>query len=53
MTEGLGKLQDGSGELASKLNEAAEKSGEVKAGDENFKMFAEPVKIEEEVLQSS
>lgn len=47
LTEGLGKLKDGSGELASKLNEAAEKSGEVKAGDENFKMFAEPVHIEE------
>ncbi|GIO31977.1 MULTISPECIES: YhgE/Pip domain-containing protein [Paenibacillus] len=47
LTEGLGKLKDGSGELASKLNEAAEKSSEVKAGDENFKMFAEPVQIQE------
>lgn len=47
LTEGLGKLKDGSTELASKLNEAAEKTGEVKAGDENFKMFAEPVQIEE------
>ncbi|MGN7358730.1 YhgE/Pip family protein [Paenibacillus sp. SAF-054] len=47
LTEGLGQLKDGSTELASKLNEAAEKTGEVKAGDENFKMFAEPVQIEE------
>ncbi|MCJ8014397.1 YhgE/Pip domain-containing protein [Paenibacillus sp. KQZ6P-2] len=47
LSEGLGQLKDGSTELASKLNEAAEKSGEVKVGDDNFKMFAEPVKIQE------
>ncbi|BFH65028.1 YhgE/Pip domain-containing protein [Paenibacillus azoreducens] len=45
--EGLGKLKDGSGELATKLNDAAKKTSEVEANDDNFKMFAEPVKIEE------
>lgn len=42
------KLTDGTDELATKLNDAATKTSEVKKSDAMVSMFAEPVKVKEQ-----
>lgn len=44
------KVNDGSGELAEKLGEGAEKTGEVKGTDKTYDMFASPVKVKTEKM---
>ncbi|MCY8180915.1 YhgE/Pip domain-containing protein, partial [Bacillus paralicheniformis] len=45
LDEGLGKLSDGSGELFDKLSDAADQTGDIQAGDENYNMFSDPVDV--------
>ncbi|MCY8264994.1 YhgE/Pip domain-containing protein, partial [Bacillus haynesii] len=45
LDEGLGKLSDGSGELFDKLSDAADQTGDIQAGDENYNMFSNPVDV--------
>ncbi|MFE7061476.1 YhgE/Pip family protein [Sutcliffiella sp. NPDC057660] len=49
LNEGIGKLGEGSHELESKLTDAADQAGAVKADEETFGMFADPVKVKSEV----
>ncbi|MEV2909118.1 YhgE/Pip domain-containing protein [Paenibacillus larvae] len=48
LDEGAGTLVEGQTELTDKLGEAAHKTGDIKADDSNYNMFAEPVKVTEE-----
>lgn len=50
LKEGMTSLTAGSGELASKLQEAADQTSGVKATDALVKMYAEPIQIDEEVM---
>ncbi|MEB9995553.1 YhgE/Pip domain-containing protein [Bacillus cereus] len=50
VTDGLVKVNDGSSELAEKLGEGAEKTGEVKGTDKTYDMFASPVKVKTEKM---
>ncbi|MCJ2144976.1 YhgE/Pip domain-containing protein [Bacillus sp. B19-2] len=45
LDEGLGKLSNGSGELFDKLSDAADQTGDIQAGDENYNMFSDPVDV--------
>ncbi|KEK24902.1 YhgE/Pip domain-containing protein [Bacillus gaemokensis] len=50
VTDGLVKVNDGTNELAAKLGEGAEKTGEVKGTDKTYDMFADPVKVQTEKM---
>ncbi|MCD9022218.1 YhgE/Pip domain-containing protein [Cohnella silvisoli] len=45
MTQGLVTLTDGTGELSSKLTDAAQKTSNIKGGDSVIDMFANPVDL--------
>ncbi|MGR3205901.1 YhgE/Pip family protein [Bacillus glycinifermentans] len=45
LDEGLGKITEGSGELSNKLADAADQTGDIQAGDQNYNMFSDPVKV--------
>ncbi|NNU89625.1 YhgE/Pip domain-containing protein [Anoxybacillus sp. CHMUD] len=47
---GMNQLVDGSGELADKLKEGAEKASNVKANEDVYNMFAEPVKVKDKKI---
>lgn len=47
LVNGMDTLKEGTGELAGKLTEAADKTSGVKATDDNYTMFAEPIKVDE------
>lgn len=47
---GMNQLADGSGELADKLKEGAEKASNVKANEDVYNMFAEPVKVKDKKI---
>ncbi|MBB5325378.1 putative membrane protein [Anoxybacillus tepidamans] len=48
LVDGMKKLDDGSKELAAKLSDGAKKAGDVKANNDIYHMFAEPVKMKNE-----
>ncbi|MGN7356357.1 YhgE/Pip family protein [Paenibacillus sp. SAF-054] len=48
LEKGITKLDDGSKELQTKLNDAADKTSELKKSDELVKMFAKPVESQED-----
>ncbi len=50
LQDGMNQLTDGSEELASKLKEGAEKASDVKANEDVYNMFAEPVKVKNEKM---
>ncbi|WP_027409015.1 YhgE/Pip domain-containing protein [Anoxybacteroides tepidamans] len=50
LTAGMQQLTSGSKELAEKLTDGAKQAGDVKANDEIYRMFAEPVKIKNEQI---
>ncbi|WP_152395129.1 YhgE/Pip domain-containing protein [Paenibacillus guangzhouensis] len=50
LTEGLVKLKDGSSELATKLNDAADKTSGIHGTDERVDMFATPVTLVEKSI---
>lgn len=50
LVSGIKKLDDGSNELASKLAAGAKKASGVKANDDVYKMFADPVKKKNEKM---
>lgn len=45
LNDGAGKLYDGSGELAAGLKDGAEETGKIKANEKNIGMFASPVEL--------
>ncbi|ATH94952.1 YhgE/Pip domain-containing protein [Bacillus glycinifermentans] len=45
LDEGLGKITEGSGELSNKLADAADQTGDIQAGEQNYNMFSDPVKV--------
>ncbi|MED2943929.1 YhgE/Pip domain-containing protein [Bacillus swezeyi] len=45
LDDGLGKLKGGSGELSDKLSDAADQTGDIKAGEKNYNMFSDPVDV--------
>ncbi|MNI06920.1 Chromosome partition protein Smc [compost metagenome] len=45
LSQGLVKLTDGTGELSTKLNEAAQKTSDIKGGDSFVDMFTTPVDL--------
>ncbi|WP_078408581.1 YhgE/Pip domain-containing protein [Priestia abyssalis] len=47
LTKGMDKLSNGSDELASKLSDGAKETGDVKANDDVYDMFADPVHVKE------
>ncbi|RUT30600.1 YhgE/Pip domain-containing protein [Paenibacillus zeisoli] len=47
LKNGMGDLVSGSGKLADKLNEAADKTSDVKGTDERVTMYAQPVEVSE------
>lgn len=53
LQDGMNQLTDGSEELASKLKEGAEKASDVKANEDVYNMFAEPVKVKNEKMNKS
>ncbi|MGG3918401.1 YhgE/Pip domain-containing protein [Parageobacillus thermoglucosidasius] len=50
LVNGMKKLDDGSNELADKLTDGAKKASDVKANDDVYKMFADPVKKNNEKM---
>ncbi|MBS2771747.1 YhgE/Pip domain-containing protein [Anoxybacillus rupiensis] len=50
LVNGMEKLDNGSGELAQKLTDGAKESRNVKANNEVYHMFAEPVKLKTESI---
>lgn len=52
LTEGMTSVVSGTNELSTKLSDAAQKTGDIKAGDNNYDMFASPVKVDEEKATS-
>lgn len=50
LVSGMKKLEDGSNELADKLADGAKKASGVKANDDTYKMFADPVKKKNEKM---
>lgn len=48
LVDGMKKLDDGSKQLADKLADGAKKANDVKANDEVYRMFSEPVKMKNE-----
>ncbi|MCZ0757087.1 YhgE/Pip domain-containing protein [Anoxybacillus sp. J5B_2022] len=50
LQDGMNQLASGSLELADKLKEGAEKASDVKANEDVYNMFAEPVKVKEEKI---
>ncbi|ACJ34633.1 YhgE/Pip domain-containing protein [Anoxybacillus flavithermus] len=50
LQDGMKQLTDGSAELADKLREGAEEAGNVKANEDVYNMFAEPVKVKNEKI---
>jgi len=50
LQDGMNQLTDGSEELANKLKEGAEKASDVKANEDVYNMFAEPVKVKDEKI---
>ncbi|MCG3085060.1 YhgE/Pip domain-containing protein [Anoxybacillus sp. LAT_35] len=50
LQDGMNQLADGSGELADKLKEGAEKASNVKANEDVYNMFAEPVKVKDKKI---
>ncbi|MEK5100147.1 YhgE/Pip domain-containing protein [Bacillus sp. FSL W8-0848] len=45
LDEGLGKITEGSSKLSSKLADAADQTGGIQAGEQNYNMFSDPVKV--------
>ncbi|MEC1440749.1 YhgE/Pip domain-containing protein [Bacillus sonorensis] len=45
LDEGLGKISKGSGELSNKLSDAADQTGDIQAGEQNYNMFSDPVDV--------
>ncbi|MCC3375973.1 YhgE/Pip domain-containing protein [Cohnella sp. REN36] len=50
LQDGLQQLQDGSGELSTKLGDASKMASEVKTGDKQTSMFADPIGVSEHKL---
>ncbi|KIQ95743.1 hypothetical protein LH47_00174 [Anoxybacillus thermarum] len=50
LQDGINQLKDGSKELADKLKEGAENASDVKANEDVYNMFAEPVKVKNEKI---
>ena len=50
LQDGMNQLESGSLELADKLKEGAEKASDVKANEDVYNMFAEPVKVKDEKI---
>ncbi|KAF0993790.1 YhgE/Pip domain-containing protein [Geobacillus sp. TFV-3] len=48
LQDGMDQLTDGSEQLADKLKEGAKKASDIKANDDVYDMFAEPVKLKNE-----
>ncbi|NPC92095.1 YhgE/Pip domain-containing protein [Bacillus sp. WMMC1349] len=52
LDDGLGKLSDGSGKLSNKLSDAADKTGNIKAGKDNYHMFSNPVGVDDDKINN-
>ncbi|MBB6671742.1 YhgE/Pip domain-containing protein [Cohnella nanjingensis] len=50
LQDGLKQLQDGSGELSSKLGDASKQASDLKSGDKQTEMFADPIGVTEHKL---
>ncbi|MBU8787821.1 YhgE/Pip family protein [Bacillus glycinifermentans] len=50
LDEGLGKITEGSGKLSSQLADAADQTGGIQAGEQNYNMFSDPVNVKGEKI---
>ncbi|GGJ72150.1 putative membrane protein [Anoxybacillus voinovskiensis] len=50
LQDGMNQLAEGSAELADKLKDGAKKASDVKANEDVYNMFAEPVKVKKEKI---
>ncbi|MGX1900451.1 YhgE/Pip family protein [Thermolongibacillus altinsuensis] len=50
LNDGMKKLDEGSAELAAKLKDGAKEASDVKANEDVYDMFAEPVKVKNEKI---
>ncbi|OLP63662.1 hypothetical protein BACPU_30240 [Bacillus pumilus] len=51
LDKGLGDLKSGTGKLSDKLKNAADETGEIDAGKDNYNMIASPVKTENDTVK--
>lgn len=51
LDKGLGDLKSGTGKLSDKLKKAADETGDIDAGQDNYNMIASPVKTENDTAK--